>query len=189
MIENNRERLYLLMAMLAEEYTPGKLVSDLKGELWFEELKQYTIEKIEQSIKKIIRTRTLSTYPKVSEIIREIEGSSEDKSLTAWLKVKESIARVGAYQSVQFDDPVIHSVINDLGGWPKVCEVLEDDLKWMQKDFERIYQLCSKQQNHPQKAIGISETDNGGHGIDFKQEPVQIGNVNKIKQLEVNNEL
>jgi hypothetical protein len=36
--------------------------------------------------------------------------------------------QVGAYQSVVFDDPLIHLVLEDLGGWIKICSTLIKDL-------------------------------------------------------------
>ena len=45
--------------------------------------------------------------------------------------------RVGAYQSVAFDDPVIHAVIEDLGGWTKLCRSDLKELSYMEHRFLR----------------------------------------------------
>jgi hypothetical protein len=43
--------------------------------------------------------------------------------------------RVGAYQDVVFDDPAIHAVIEDCGGWPKVCRTELKELSYLQHRF------------------------------------------------------
>lgn len=156
----DRKQLYKLMAILAEEYTEGKSISKLKAELWFNELKMYPIEAIEQAIKKIIRTRTVNNYPKISEVIKEIEGTQEDKIIEKWLLVKETITKIGAYQTVSFEDHVINSIIDEMGGWDNVCTVNINDLKWMQKDFEKLYPILAKRNTHPKVLLGVADQVN-----------------------------
>jgi hypothetical protein len=177
MIKENRKKLYELMTTLCEEYTPDKAISKLKAELWFNQLEQYSLEIIEQAVYKIIRTRTLSSFPKISEIIREIEGSNENEIIDNWLLFKDTIALVGAYTSVQFENPILNSMVEALGGWPKVCEVLEDDLKWMQRDFEKLYPALKKRKNHPKVMLGIADQYNNTNGyLEYVKPPVLIEN-------------
>jgi len=57
------------------------------------------------------------------------------KDVIAWTeKVRKAIVSVGAYQSVQFDDPAIHSCIELMGGWSELCATRTDELKWKQKE-------------------------------------------------------
>ena len=55
--------------------------------------------------------------------------------MLAWGKVHEAMSAVGAYQDVVFDDPAIHAVVDDLGGWPKLCWSEIKDLGYIQKRF------------------------------------------------------
>lgn len=170
------KKLAKLMQLLSEEY--GKAVSPLKAELWYNELKIYPIEVIEKSIRYIIRTRTLSTYPKVAEVIKAIENNNEDTVLEKWLLVKKIMKEVGAYRSVKFADPVLHSVIEELGGWPDLC--IKDDLTWVQKDFERLYPVIKKRCNHPDKILGLHEISNREHNYKcLPEDTKQIGFNNK----------
>lgn len=169
------------MILMAEEYTEGKKISKAKAELWFNLLKVYSIETIERVIKKIIRTRTINNFPKISEIIQEIEGTQSDIIMEKWLLVKEIITKVGAYQSVQFEDQIINSVIYELGGWPKVCEVSLNDLKWMQRDFERLYPVMARKKDHPKILLGVADQTN-------KTDSKPIFIENKKNQIKLNYE-
>ncbi len=188
MDQSNYKKFTEIMFILADLYNSSQPISEMKLDIYFNIFKEYPIDVFNQAVNSIIKTRTVNNFPKPAEIILEIEGSSADKSLTAWLQVTETIARVGAYKSVQFDDPVIHTVISEMGGWPKVCEVLEDDLKWMQKDFERLYQLCKTWPTKITRLVGLVEQQNSASDYNrFNSPVVQIGNTRRVKQIEAKN--
>lgn len=73
--------------------------------------------------------------PKIGDITRALEGTSTDRAALAWGKAFEAMASVGAYTDVVFDDPAIHAVIEDLGGWPKVCRADARELSYLQHRF------------------------------------------------------
>jgi len=62
--------------------------------------------------------------PKPADIIRAIKGNSQTQSLQAWSKVEDAIRLVGPYRSVVFDDLAIHGVLQEMGGWVKLCQAL-----------------------------------------------------------------
>lgn len=55
-------------------------------------------------------------FPKPADVVRFIEGSGETRALQAWSKVEQAIKQVGGYQSVVFDDALIHAVLENMGG-------------------------------------------------------------------------
>lgn len=125
-------------------------------------------------------------FPKPSEFLEILEGNNQDKAMLAWLKVTKAIRRIGTYQSVRFDDPVIHSSIQAMGGWVSFGDVLEKDLPWKQKEFERIYSAIAGRNNgdHPEYLPGRSEMDNVRTGYrEFKNEIIEIGFDNKVLQI------
>lgn len=81
--------------------------------------------------------------PKPADIVRQLKGTAADRSLVAWGKVMDAIRRVGAYQSVAFDDGAIHAAIEDMGGWPAVCRSQMDELPFMQKRFTDLHRAYS----------------------------------------------
>ena len=78
--------------------------------------------------------------PRVADIVRALQGTHGDRSLIAWGKTLEAMARVGAWRDVVFDDPVIHAVVQDLGGWVKLCRMPSKDIGYVQHRFCQAYQ-------------------------------------------------
>ncbi len=70
-----------------------------------------------------------------------IDGDINTKSLLAWIEVTKAIREIGHYDSVIFADELIHAVICDLGGWIKLCQHTEKEMPFVQRDFERRYQI------------------------------------------------
>jgi len=63
--------------------------------------------------------------PKIADIVRMIDGSTQSAAATAWAKVMRAVGSVGQYQSLAFDDPVIHLAIDETGGWISLCRIEE----------------------------------------------------------------
>ena len=182
MNKNDIKQLGVYMAVLSEEFTDGKPISELKIQTWYNALEKYEIKVIGKAVSNIAQKRIYNGFPKLAEIINEIEGSADDRALLAWNELKEAIARVGAYNSVKFSDPKTVAVVNEMGGWAKVCEVKEDDLKWMQKDFERLYKVCQPAKNL--LLPGIIEITNNLNGYkEHIPQPVLIGEYKEINQI------
>lgn len=100
--------------------------------------------------------------PMPSDIIRVLQGTQTDRALVAWGKVHEGIKSAGAYASVVFDDPIIHAVVVDLGGWVAVCRSTVDELSHLQRRFCDSYRAYARRPDvaYPPKLIGESEATN-----------------------------
>jgi len=165
------------MAVLAEIFDQGEEPSELKIELYYQSLVGFDITDIERASTAIINGRVYPALPKPAEIIQEIQGTQSNKATLAWLDVLETIKRVGPYQSVEFADPVIHSTIEAMGGWVQLGNMLCDEEKWKQKEFERFYGIISQNPrgNHPKYLPGATEIENGANGHGGTPEIVKIG--------------
>jgi hypothetical protein len=53
---------------------------------------------------------------KPSDVVRYLEGSTSCQALQAWSKVMQAVKTIDQYDSVVFDDSLIHAVIHDMGG-------------------------------------------------------------------------
>jgi len=156
-----------------------KSVSKELVKIYYELLKGYSDEQIDRALN--ITAKTCKFFPKPAEIIETIEGNQSEKSLLAWEKVKRGIEEAGVYQSVIFDDLVIHKVIDSLGGWISIFEI-EGDLTWYQKDFERLYQAYNNKpqllQNTPKKLLGLIEIENrNSNYLEDIPEAILIGDI------------
>ena len=114
-------------------------------------------------------------FPKPVDLIEIIQGKKADQSIKAWLKVIEAVRRVGLYKSVKFNDPVIHSVFQFWGGWASAADWDDSELKWKQKEFERLYVIMTARGEHPSYLPGIHEIHNAAAGFDVKSHIVEIG--------------
>jgi hypothetical protein len=174
-----------LMAALSEVFDSGREVSKVKMDIYYESLKEFDVKTLEVAVKRIIKGRVYASFPKPAEIIQEITGTVENQATLAWVKVLTAVKRHGNYMSVRFDDPVIHSVINSMGGWIQLGNMKVDETVWKQKEFEKLYlTIAPRGGKHPTYLPGIFETDNGARGFKDVNDVVCIGTLNQQKQIE-----
>ncbi|MDM0043750.1 DUF6475 domain-containing protein [Variovorax dokdonensis] len=109
--------------------------------------------------------------PKVADIVRILQGTHTDRANLAWGKALDAMARVGAYTDVVFDDPAIHAVIEDVGGWPKACRTEMKDLSYLQHRFCQAYTAYIGRGafDHPRRLMGDRSPD---HEYERKGLPV-----------------
>lgn len=120
--------------------------------------------------------------PKPADITKVLQGTRAERSAVAWGLVLQAIQRVGAYATVAFEDPVIHCVIEDLGGWPTVCRVQIDELPFLEARFHKSYAAHVKAgTQHPPRLAGITDSSNGLRGYDLMA-PVLIGDPQRARR-------
>ena len=87
--------------------------------VWWEGCKGFALEQVSKALTRHATDPERGQYaPKVADIIKQLSGTVTDRAAMAWGKAYEAMQGVGAYTDVVFDDPVIHAVIADMGGWP-----------------------------------------------------------------------
>lgn len=144
MTENDRSAFAKIMMTLAEVY--DKKLTDQFIKLYMAALVQYSIDEIESAAAQIIRTKTFHKFPLPAEFIEILEPPEkiETTAILSLDTVFEAMERYGAYQSIAFDDPIIHAVITYLGGWEKVCLsrrqcTTETTDRFWRKEFCELY--------------------------------------------------
>lgn len=163
----------------------GKSVSSMTIQVWWEALKKYDVGAVLTSFSEHIQNPDNGQFaPKPADIVRLIEGSTQDRALEAWAKVDKAMKRVGAFDSVVFDDAVIHLAITDMGGWIKICKVEDKEKPFTAKEFENRYRahLSKGVTEYPKKLIGTAEASNSEAGYKIDP-PILIGNQEKAEQL------
>ncbi len=153
---------------------------------YYEIFKDYSDEQFKAAIVKTIKEHKYHTFPKPAEILEYLEGTRDDKSLIAWLQVKEAIEKGGYYASIDFADSIIPAVIENLGGWQWLCCSEKDEEPFIQKRFMELYSLFIKQGRgtQPVKVIGWLEAQNNKSGY-LKEipKPIRIGYKNEQLEL------
>lgn len=74
------------------------------------------------------------------EIMSQVEGDAETRAIQAFAKVESAVRHIGRYSSIGFDDPIIHAVLNDMGGWIQFCNCKEGDIPFKANEFLKRYQ-------------------------------------------------
>jgi len=143
--------------LLEAEY--GKQTNQ-KKELWGEMFKKYSDKQLIKAVGDFLRRGKF--FPRVSDIIESIEGTSADEAELAWICLLNKIEREDYYKSVSFPDyPAIGAVVKAMGGWIEICDMKIDEEKWVKKEFIKMYPIMKKRGDYPDKLIGQFELDNG----------------------------
>jgi hypothetical protein len=178
MDKNDMPRFGELMAWLAQTY--NNHISHIDVENYWRFFKSYPLRSVEQAIINYCRSPDGHAFmPKPGEIISYIEGSSFSQATQAWTKVMKAVKRLGVYTTVVFDDPLIHAVLYDMGGWIKLCEAKEKDTPFVAREFEKRYgyYLMNNPLTYPKQFTGLFDAQNTRDG--YKADlPMLIGNEN-----------
>ena len=146
-------------------------------QLYFTLLAEYPIEDIKRGLAAHLRDPSRGRYmPKPADIIAALMGDPEARASEAWAKVHEAITHTGAWESVVFDDPVIHAVIHDMGGWMDLCRCSAEDYRFREHAFLKRYKVyCGRDPGkYPKTLAGEFEITNRANGHEVEQ-PVMIG--------------
>jgi hypothetical protein len=164
----------------------GKEVSTDVMRIWWAALETFSIDEVRIGFSRYIRSTESGQFPpKPADIIKMVEGTGSDRGMIAWSKVHEAIKRVGAYRSVVFDDPLIHVVIEGMGGWAALCMVTSEELPFRAQEFSKRYRAYAERgelPQHPACLTGIAEASNRLHGFPVEP-PVLLGNPEKAAQV------
>jgi hypothetical protein len=161
MFDTDRKEFAGLMNAVMSFY--GKDLSPVSLGLWWEAMRSFALVDIRQALNIHVTNPDAGQFPpKPADVIRYLRGSTTTQGLSAWSKVEKAIRQVGPYQTVVFDDPKIHAVITDMGGWLKLCEGTEDEFPFKAREFERRYQgyALNPPREYPRSLVGIAEADN-----------------------------
>lgn len=147
----------------------GKGVSDFALDVWWAALKAFDLAAIREAFNRHLMSPDAGQFPpKPADIVRMLGGRSEDRALSAWAKVDRAVRSVGSYQSVAFDDPLIHRVLHDMGGWIALGQKTEDEWPFVAKEFENRYRgfaMRGETPDYPRALTGIAEAYNGAKGL------------------------
>ena len=164
----------------------GKSVSSFALDVWWTALKVYDLAAIVDAFNRHLANPDAGQFaPKPADIIRILQGSSQDSALAAWAKVDLAVRRVGTYCDVVFDDALIHRVIQDMGGWIAFGTKAENEWPFVAKEFENRYRgfrFRGERPQYPPTLIGIATAHNFRKGYKSGT-PVLIGQEHLARQV------
>lgn len=178
MKHEERPAFSVLLAKTMSIY--GKQITEGFVDVYFDALSAFDFESVKRGLNAHVQNPDSGQFaPKPGDIIRLIDGTSQDQGMVAWSMVDKAVRMVGPYQSVVFQDPIIHRVLDDMGGWVKLCNTpSEDDYKFQGIEFAKRYRAYvisgGVGSDYPKYLIGMAETENGARGLKT-QPPMLIG--------------
>lgn len=171
-----------IIQVVGEQYS--KRLSGGVIALYWQGLQDYELNAVKDALGKHLRNPDTGMFmPKIADIIRMLQGSTQDAALNAWAKVDRAVRHVGAYETVVFDDALIHAVLASMGGWLWLNG--QDNEAWphIARNFETAYRGFKARGEippYPPTLIGISEAHNGKEGFAIKP-PTLIGDADKAR--------
>lgn len=162
-------------------------------QVFWDACKRFDFEQVSQALSRHATDPDVGQFaPKVADIVRVLAGTSTDRAKLAWGKVYAAMGEVGAYQDVCFDDGLIHLVVEDMGGWVKMCRTESKDLSFAQHQFCEAYRAYAGrgQVAYPKYLSGVNGTGQN-HAMLLKRgikppEPMFIGNQTACKAVILN---
>lgn len=157
----------------------GQHVSEFTLTVWWQAMQPFDLDAVKDAIgRHAMNPESGGFAPKPSDVVRMLQGSTQDTALHAWAKVDKAVRQVGTYADVVFDDPIIHRVLHDMGGWIGLGQKTEDEWPFVAREFEnryRGYRMRSEVPEYPPVLLGIAGAHNrkGGHDV---QPPMLVGN-------------
>jgi hypothetical protein len=163
-----------------------KAVSAFVLDAWWAAMKRYELAEVVDAFNRHLANPDKGHFtPRPADITAMLQGSSQDGALRAWAKVDRALREKGPYRDVVFDDPLIHRVLTDMGGWVALSKKGDDEWPFVAKEFENRYRgfsVRSETPEYPRKLIGLITAENGKKG--FKgDEPVLIGDPQKAMRV------
>jgi hypothetical protein len=136
--------------------------SEFALEVWWSACAPFTMEQLRSAITAHATDAEYGRFaPKPADVVRTLAGTHSDRAQLAWGKTHEAMSAVGAYRDVVFDDPAIHAVVQDLGGWVKLCRMEQKELGFAQHRFCQAHQAYTSRGDfaYPRLLMGERSCD------------------------------
>jgi hypothetical protein len=184
MKHEDKSEFSALMASVGEYY--GREVSDGLMGMYWQGLKNYDFPAVRDAMNRHVANPDTGQFmPKIADVAKMLGGTTQDSALRAWAKVDQAVRRIGPYRDVAFDDPLIHRVLHDMGGWVAFGHKNDDEWPFVAKEFENRYRgfkARSEIPDYPPLLIGIAGMHNQQHGYELEP-PILIGNPTQAQEV------
>lgn len=118
----------------------GQEISQFGLSVWWQACQPFELQAVRRALGRHAMDPERGMFPpKPADVVRQLQGVPTDRAAKAWGVALDAASRVGSYTDVVFEDPIIHVVIADLGGWPEFCRTPNDRLSYTQHRFTEAY--------------------------------------------------
>jgi len=161
MTPDDRDRISEVLTILADHYqrpmTPAALA------FYVDCVDALPYEAVERALRALGQSEQF--WPMPARVHEFVNGTATERALLAWMRVETAMTVAGPYASVDFEDPVLHVTIQQLGGWPLMCEALRLDpheYGFRRREFTQTYELLARRGHSqaPSRLPGLHELTN-----------------------------
>lgn len=147
----------------------AKNMSQFSLSVWWEALRQFDYDAISMAMSRHLANPDTGQFmPKPADVMKMLGGTTQDRAQMAWSKVDKALRHLGTYRTVAFDDPLIHRVITDMGGWPMFGQKTENEWPFLAKEFETRYRgfsMRNERPEYPKSLTGLADMGNLRNGF------------------------
>lgn len=183
---NDYDDFVLMLNATAELLAPARPLSAVAISMWWNVMRPYDLPAVRQAFDRHMRNPDAGQFmPKPADVLRMMTGSTQDSALVAWSKVDRAVRLVGTWESVAFDDALIHRVLADMGGWTALGMKTEHEWPFVAKEFEnryRGYRVRNESPEYPPVLVGIAQAQNS-HENRESLPPVMAGDASAVKRV------
>lgn len=163
----------------------SKSMTEKLLEWYWQALKSYSLNEVSRAIRAHRLNPASGRFmPTPADLAMFLEGDPKVKALYAWAKVMAALRMVGVYDTVVFDDCLIHAVIEAMGGWIVLCGQSVKELNFIKHEFNKRYEgYCYKPPTrYPNCLRGLIEHQNAMNGI-INSQPTIIGDKSQAQAI------
>ena len=123
----------------------GRAMPDEQVQAWWIMLNDLTADQLNRGIVETVITHKFAGFPPLGVVRENSIGQTallaSERALLAWDRVVAAIRQHGAYQSVEFDDPLVMVTIRSIcSSWPHLCDTPSEKLHvWTKNAFLESY--------------------------------------------------
>ncbi len=168
MTENERQDFANVVFGVFEVF--GHECNSTVARAWWQALNDLELSDIKIAVAKIIKYETHGYRPLPGKV-RELVGERvESQAMMAWQELNAAIVKVGSYRTPKFTDARIPAIINQHGGWVRICGITTDEFdNWFRKSFFADYQTISDEPELIPRLAGLTAIGN------HKGDPIALG--------------
>jgi len=173
----------LAIFALGEMY--NKALSKGVVRMYWDSLDRFELLDVSNALRRYTEGDNASFFPKPGDIIKLIEGDTGTRAQIAFDKVRRAIGSPGIYTTICFDDAIINKVVQDMGGWPALGTITNQDFKFYENRFIVNYRGIASmgEFTHPKFLIGSHDAANSQRFGTGKLDPVLVGDATQAREV------
>ena len=135
--ENRFKKQAVMLGEVFDKKITGGLIK-----IYWETLRQYSDEQVANAVTSHVRTGTF--FPRPADLIKLIDGTSEENAHEAWAEVMRQLTD---FASAKFD-PATEKAVQAMGGAEYLSHMSYRDLEFKKKGFVDYYESITDRQEN-----------------------------------------